>query len=188
MARVEFIPVRWLALGLAIALLSAGGWSAAVAEMRVSPASVKLDRPEASQQLLITEVTGEKQRDATREAKYEVKPPMVVRVDADGLMEPLEEGTTTVVVKVGAAQIEIPVVVTGLKAPPPVSFEHEIQPILTKNRCNAGGIALPRLVSRNTTSVRFSVSSRCSVIGSAPCWTALLIRFDTAWSTRSRSQ
>ena len=109
------------------------------AEIRVSPAAVKLDRPEASQQLLITDVNGEKQRDATREAKFEVKPPVVVRVDADGLMEPLEEGTTTVVVKVGAAQVEIPVTVTGLKAPPPVSFEHEIQPILTKNRCNSGG-------------------------------------------------
>ena len=139
MARVGVIPVHLLALGLAFALLSAVLPSSSFAEIKVSPAAVKLDRPEASQQLLITDMNGAKQRDATREAKFEVKPPVVVRIDADGLMEPLEEGATTVVVKVGGAQVEIPVTVTGLKAPPPVSFEHEIQPILTKARCNSGG-------------------------------------------------
>src|SRR5678809_379674 len=105
MARVGVISACRLALGLAAALLAlAAGAPAARGEVRVSPAAVKLDRPEASQQLLITDINGDKQRDATREAKYEVKPPMVVRVDADGLMEPLEEGATTVVVKVGAGQ------------------------------------------------------------------------------------
>jgi hypothetical protein len=139
MARACVIPVRRLALGLGMAIFLGFFASSARAEIRASPAAVKLDRPEASQQLLITEASGEKQRDATREAKFEVKPPIVVKIDADGLMAPLEEGTTTVVVKVGAAQIEVPVTVSGLKAPPSVSFEHEIQPILTKNRCNSGG-------------------------------------------------
>ena len=32
-----------------------------------------------------------------------------------------------------------PLTVTGLKAPRPISFEHEVIPILTKATCNSGG-------------------------------------------------
>lgn len=140
MARTCVISVHQLAFGLAIALLFTAILSSpAQAQVRVSPTTVSLDRPEASQQLLVTEVSGARQRDATRDATFEVKPPLVVKVDAEGLVRPLEEGATTVVIKVGTSQMEVPVTVTGLKSPPPVSFEHEIQPILTKNRCNSGG-------------------------------------------------
>src|SRR3954471_17375533 len=97
MARACVIPAGWAALGLVSALLSAMFASSAHAAIKVSPAAIKLNRPEASQQLLITEFIGDKQRDATRDAKFEVKPPAVVSVHADGLMEPLEEGATTVI-------------------------------------------------------------------------------------------
>jgi len=56
----------------------------------------------------------------------------VVRIDADGLMEPLKEGATTVVVKVGRRSGRGSRDGDRLKTPPPVSFEHEIQPILTQ--------------------------------------------------------
>ncbi len=111
----------------------------AVAELRVSPATIQLDRPEAAQQLLITEIDAARRLDVTRAVTFEVRPPLVVRVDAEGLVHPLAEGSTTVVVRRGTVEMQVPVTVSGLQAPAPVSFEHEVNPILTKARCNSGG-------------------------------------------------
>ena len=39
----------------------------------------------------------------------------------------------------GAESARVPVEVRGLKQPTPISFEHQILPILTKASCNSGG-------------------------------------------------
>ncbi|MBS0204422.1 MAG: DUF1549 domain-containing protein [Planctomycetes bacterium] len=84
-------------------------------------------------------MTGAVSRDLTRAVRYEVKAPQVVQVDADGLIHPVTEGTTELIVRSGENTVVVPVTVTGLNQPAPVSFHHEIQPILTKARCNSGG-------------------------------------------------
>lgn len=55
------------------------------------------------------------------------------------MVTPKGEGKTEIVVKHGADTIRVPVEVSGLKSPAPVSFEREIIPILTKASCNSGG-------------------------------------------------
>lgn len=105
------------------------------ADVIVTPPAVRLDSPEASQQLLVTTPGG----DATRSAAYEVADPTVAAVDATGLVTPLAEGRTEVRVKVGTRMARAPVEVAGLKSPRPVSFEQEVVPILTKASCNGGG-------------------------------------------------
>ncbi|TXT31985.1 MAG: hypothetical protein FD138_2125, partial [Planctomycetota bacterium] len=112
---------------------------ALAAEMQVSPAAISLDRPEASQQILVTEMDGERRRDITREAKYEFAAPNIANIAADGLLRPMAEGTTQLVVKFGDRSINVPVTVTGLQHPVPVSFSFEVLPLLTKGRCNSGG-------------------------------------------------
>ena len=111
------------------------GFSPAVASPRVTPPAVKLDSPEASQQLLVTHDAA----DGTRTAKYEVADPAIASVDANGMVTPKGEGKTEIVVKHGADAIRVPVEVTGLKSPAPLSFERDIIPILTKSSCNSGG-------------------------------------------------
>ncbi len=101
----------------------------------VTPVAVKLDSPEASQQLLVTLDAA----DGTRNAKYEVANPAIATVDTAGRITPKAEGKTDVIVKHGAETIRVSVEVTGLKSPRPVSFEQEIIPILTKVSCNSGG-------------------------------------------------
>lgn len=108
-------------------------------ELRVTPNVVRLERPEDSQQLLVADVQGAVSRDITRDIQFEVNPPLVVKVDADGLVHPLAEGTTQLVIRSNGNEVVVPITVTGLSQPIPVSFEHEIQPILTKARCNSGG-------------------------------------------------
>ncbi len=119
----------WAALAFLV------GVSPAFAALAVSPAAVLLDSPEASQQLLVTLPTA----DGTRTATYEVADPAIAAVDATGMVTPKGEGKTDVRVKLGAETASVPVTVTGLKAPRPVSFGQEIIPILTKASCNSGG-------------------------------------------------
>lgn len=109
------------------------------AQTTVSPPAVTLTNPEASQQLLVTGKVGERSVDLTRAAKYVVAPPEIVSVDANGLAQPKAEGTTTLTIKTASGELKVPVTVTGLVQPAPVSFELEVQPILTKARCNSGG-------------------------------------------------
>ena len=101
----------------------------------VTPVAVRLDSPESSQQLLVT-LDGV---DGTRSAKYVVAHPGIATVDAVGRVTPKAEGKTEIVVTHAAVAIRVPIEVTGLKSPRPVSFEQDIIPILTKASCNSGG-------------------------------------------------
>ncbi|WP_020475503.1 DUF1549 domain-containing protein [Zavarzinella formosa] len=111
------------------------GIAPARAAVVVTPPAVRLDNPEASQQLLVTLPAA----DGTRTAKYEIADPAIAGVDAAGMVTPKAEGRTEVRITHSGETIRIPVEVTGLKAPRPVSFEQEIIPILTKASCNSGG-------------------------------------------------
>jgi len=126
---------------LALALAASGQPSQAAAPvpLRVSPAAVRLDSPEASQQLLTSVSAPNGRLDVTREARYVVADPKVAAVDADGLVRPLAEGRTEIRVRRGAAELRVPLQVQGLKAPAPISFENQVIPILTKAGCNSGG-------------------------------------------------
>lgn len=122
-----------LSLALAAADAEAGG-------LRVAPGSVVLDRPEATQQLLVTGIhpTG-RFVDLTRTVTFRAIDPQVASIDRRGTIHPHREGRTEIVIEQGAEKLRVPVEVTGLHRPAPVSFEHEIIPILTKARCNSGG-------------------------------------------------
>ncbi|MEI8021677.1 MAG: hypothetical protein WCH39_25935, partial [Schlesneria sp.] len=109
------------------------------AQFTVSPLTIALDRPESSQQLLVTNQVGSQRFDLTRKARYLVAEPAIITIETGGRVIPLSEGITELTVTDGDYQLSVPVTVTGLKQPVPVSFRYEVQPVLTKARCNAGG-------------------------------------------------
>ncbi|HVC93716.1 MAG TPA: DUF1549 domain-containing protein [Pirellulales bacterium] len=110
------------------------------AAMVVSPATVTLDGPETSQQLLVTAIQPDGQRkDRTRMASYKSANAGVAVVDGDGLVQPHAEGRTEIVVRSGEETVRVPIAVTGLVAPRPILFEQQLVPILTKAGCNSGG-------------------------------------------------
>jgi hypothetical protein len=115
------------------------GFAPAHAAVLVTPPAVKLDSPEASQQLLVTLDPAAQPRDGTHTAKYEVADPKIAAVDAAGMVTPKGEGRTEVRVTHGTEVVRIPVEVVGLKAPRPISFEQDVIPVLTKASCNSGG-------------------------------------------------
>ena len=160
--------VRWLGARSAIHV---GSWLivcavtvSADAEIGVSPNTVRLDNPEASQQLLVTTSispdadsaslpsTSLRNVDLSRAVMYRSLDPNIAVVTPEGLVIPCKEGQTEVIVSPVANStaskkfslkpfepVSVPVVVTGLIEPTPISFEQQIIPILSKADCNSGG-------------------------------------------------
>ena len=120
---------------LAIVLLP---W-AVVAAPLISPVEVALVGPESSQQLVVTQDTENGLIDLTHEAKYRSKNEAVAIVNEQGIVRPIGEGITEVLVSSSVGTRNIPVRVLGLQNPKPISFRRDIQPILTKAACNSGG-------------------------------------------------
>ena len=128
----------------AVAIISAsalivGAASGEDIALRVSPSSVLLASPEATQQLLVTSVENGQSVDVTRSVRYESAETKIANVTNDGRVLPRHEGATEIVIRHAAAAARIPVVVRGLAEPEPVSFRHEVLPILSKAGCNSGG-------------------------------------------------
>jgi hypothetical protein len=104
--------------------------------LHISPATVTLDSPEGTQQVLAR--SPKSSADLTRRAAYEILDPKIAAVDGAGLVQPKAEGRTVLVVRHEKEEARIPVEVCGLKTPAPVSFESQIMPILSKAGCNSG--------------------------------------------------
>ncbi len=116
-------------------LLLSPGFSA---ELSVTPSRVRLDRPEASQQVLVTGVDRSgRPVDVTRIAGFRVLDPKIAGVDRMGRIVPRADGRTRLEVEVQGRRLNVEILVEGQLNPPPVSFQHEIIPILTKARCNS---------------------------------------------------
>ena len=108
--------------------------------LEVTPSRFRLDRPESRQQLLVTWVDGHGNRkDVTRKASYHSSHPQIATVTPDDRVFPHSEGTATITVQLNDRRQTVPVEVAGRQQPPPVSFRHEVLPILTKAGCNSGG-------------------------------------------------
>jgi len=107
--------------------------------LNVVPESVRLDRPEVVQQLLVTQRTGANDLDVNRLCKFETTAPDIAEVSAEGRVVPKRDGEASIVVRYENKEVRVPVVVVGLSSPAPVSFRHEVLPILTKSGCSSGG-------------------------------------------------
>ncbi len=110
------------------------------AAVEVSPTSIRLDSPEATSQLLVSDVGGNPARiDLTRKASFSSANPKVAEVDETGLVSPVGEGQTEIVVRHAGEEKRVAVEVIGLVTPEPISFSQQITPLLTKSGCNMGG-------------------------------------------------
>lgn len=133
------LPSRFRIPPLALLLVPLLTAAPARAQVRVSPAAVRLEAPEASQQLLVSQAAAGRSVDLTRGVQYRSLDPKVAVVGADGLVRPSGDGRTQVVVRRGRHELRVPVEVRGMRVRPPVSFENDIIPVLTKAQCNSGG-------------------------------------------------
>ena len=101
----------------------------------VEPSAVKLSGLLARVQLVVTDRSGERPTDVTRQVRYESLTPNLVRVSPSGKIVPLTAGEGNLRVHFDDQSIVVPVVV-GTDSH--VSFEEDVIPVLTKAGCNQG--------------------------------------------------
>ncbi|MDB5384356.1 MAG: hypothetical protein JWM11_2 [Planctomycetaceae bacterium] len=131
---------RVIGICCVLSLLFAAGPSAYAAQLRCQPPSIRIDRPERSQQLLVSLPGPDGSwRDVSRRVRFTVLPSNLAQVDSQGLVRPVTEGVGELEIRLDDQVLRVPLEIVGQLAPVPVSFRHEVLPILTKAGCNMGG-------------------------------------------------
>ncbi len=133
--RISFV-VR--AFGLLTALIPLLG-ADVPPRLRVEPREVSLHGHRATQQLLVSEVQGDKAvADITGEATFESAAPAIVLVTSTGRIISRGQGTTEVIVRRRDEIVRIPVTVSNFSRPDPIDFQTDVIAALSKAGCNQG--------------------------------------------------
>ena len=77
--------------------------------------------------------------DLRGQAKFASADPKIAVVDADGWVRPVANGQTQVTIAVGTQTKTVAVKVQLPPSEPPMSFRHEVMPVLSRAGCNSGG-------------------------------------------------
>ncbi len=102
---------------------------------------LKLVGKDAKQQLLVTaKFDSGALRDFTRQVTFTAAPASIVKVEKNGMVTPLGDGSATITAKsADGATATLSVTVAKAKFAEPINFPNQIVPIFTKNGCNGGG-------------------------------------------------
>ncbi len=104
------------------------------------PKSLAIRGADDAPQLIVSGVVSPvKSVDLTVSATYTVSDPKIARVAADGRVYPLANGSAEITATVAGHSVKVPVKIESMEAPLPLNFTNQIEPILTKLGCNAGG-------------------------------------------------
>ncbi len=114
--------------------------NAAESSIEVIPQAVLLDGPESSDQLLVLlhQADG-RVTDVTDQVTAVWAGAEIASVLPSGRIVPLQEGTSSLQLSAGSLSVSVPVQVTGIASPAPVSFHADVLPVLTRAGCNSGG-------------------------------------------------
>ena len=129
---------RFSASTLALVLFGATRLAFAADSLTVTPSEVTLRWPTARQRLVVTGEAQGRQVDLTDQVRFESADPAIVRVDSTGVLTPVADGTTEVTVEFADRKTSTKVHIRDAAARQPISFERDIQPILTRQACNSG--------------------------------------------------
>ena len=111
--------------------------NAKLVKLEVTPASIELKTPFEYRQLLITGILDNGDRiDVTRMAKF--TSPSAVKVSDRGQVRPVADGQGQLSIAVHGQSSNIPVKISGQKAPVEVSFVGDVMPAISRMGCNAG--------------------------------------------------
>jgi hypothetical protein len=105
----------------------------------VQPDKIMLNGPRATQQLVINgRYADGNLRDLTHFADVSLEAGDIVALDADRFLRAKKNGTTNLVIKAGTQVVKVPVTVTNVEKPQPVSFRNEVIASLNVGGCNQG--------------------------------------------------
>ena len=108
--------------------------------LRISPDLLEIASPETSDQFLMTAIDSTGRRiDVTRSATLSLSSPNVAAIYAAGRIDPLSDGEVTLTAHFNEMSATALIRVRGISHPTPVSFRHDVIPLLSKSGCNSGG-------------------------------------------------
>jgi hypothetical protein len=122
-------------LAAALVVLGIVAARATTAELTCATKRIELNDAFAGWQLLVSDGN----KDVTRAAHYVSSEPAIARVDSKGYVTPTGEGAALIQITLGRARVEVPVFVKEFGQGRPVDFQLEIEPLLSRLGCNAGG-------------------------------------------------
>ncbi|MEY2725041.1 MAG: hypothetical protein RLZZ458_908, partial [Planctomycetota bacterium] len=108
--------------------------------LHIHPAQITLSGPESSDQItvLLNHPDGSS-RDITRSARLVLSDPTLATVSPSGRIEPLRDGQLLLTAEADGLTAKAAITIANTSTPPPVSFRHDILPLLTRASCNSGG-------------------------------------------------
>jgi hypothetical protein len=105
----------------------------------VQPANITLTGPRAMQQIVVSgQYADGTFRDLTPFCQFSAEAADVFSIAAGGFLQPLKDGTTNLVIKVGPQTTKTAVVVKDFTKPTPISFRRDFIASLNVGGCNAG--------------------------------------------------
>src|SRR4030095_10079326 len=114
----------------------------AIASLRIEAGtpSVTLSGKDARRQFLVSgKLDANAECDFTRHATYQAAPEGIGKVDSQGVVTSLADGTATVTASVDGVSATLEVKVENVATALPINFANQIVPIFTKAGCHAGG-------------------------------------------------
>ncbi len=133
------VSVATLALCLG-SLLGERAWAAETARLEILPGKVRLAGRDASAQVLVTRVLPDGSReDLTHKAAFLPDRAGFVAIRGIGRIFPAGNGDGSVRVEAAGLSATLPVEVRDGGQAAPVSFTHQVIPVLTRFGCNSGG-------------------------------------------------
>ena len=106
--------------------------------IEIAPIDAVLRGKAARQHLIVTTTKDGKSIDRTRDARFESLTPKIVAVNSDGIVTPVGDGAGSIVAHVDGIEVKAAFKVIDGGRDLPVTFEHDVQPILARFGCNAG--------------------------------------------------
>jgi len=120
----------------------AGSLAALKVEPNLNEKGVSIRGRDSRQQIFVTGTYSSGQlHDHTRKVVYSSQPDGIVKIDANGMITPMADGTTTVTAKDAASGLagNLTVTVSDMSGDRPINFTNQVVPIFTKLGCNGGG-------------------------------------------------
>ena len=125
----------WLGIGIAACISGLCALPLQAAELQIFPKQVELSDAHARRQLVVSL----DESDVTRQAIYSSTNPQVVKVDAHGFVTPLAAGSAEILVRYQSQELRVPTRIAALDDNRQIDFSNEIEPLLSRFGCNAGG-------------------------------------------------
>lgn len=110
-----------------------------VTAIHADPQEIDLDGPGAQWTLLISGQVGERDVDLVGAADVQIVDETIARLQPNGRVRGIRDGSTSVEIKFGNLQISVPVHVRNAGVPRQLHFEQDVIPILSRYGCNSSG-------------------------------------------------